>query len=337
MMRKHSTVKGPETYLSLAILAALIAIAVGIFLAQRTYNPAVFRTESGLSPLEQGAASPGTSEKMLLPAPPGLEELSRPEQFEAQTLSDKIDGKAELYLSAGFVGLLTQRFKHPNRPDLWLEIFIYDMGAGQNSFAVYSAQRRDDAQPLDLTTNAYRTQNAIFFVHGKYYLEIIASEASEKMLQPMMQFADAFIGSTPVEFEAIAEKDLFPRKDLIESSISLIPADAFGFERLNQVFSATYQLGDAQAMAFFSHRKTPAQAQELAAAYQVFLTSFGGRNIEIMLPIQGAKMVEILDTYEIIFSCGSYFAGVRDLEDRQMAEDLALALYQKLKEAEGES
>lgn len=46
---------------------------------------------------------------------------------------------------------------------------FYDMGNSQNAFSVFSAQRRKDADPLNLTRYAYRTSNAIFLIHGRYY------------------------------------------------------------------------------------------------------------------------------------------------------------------------
>ena len=50
--------------------------------------------------------------------------LTAGEIFEAQNLSDKINGKAELYLSAGFVRLISQRFKDERGSDLWIEAFL---------------------------------------------------------------------------------------------------------------------------------------------------------------------------------------------------------------------
>jgi hypothetical protein len=48
------------------------------------------------------------------------------------------------------------------------------------------------------------------------------------------------------------------------------------------------------------------------------------------LPIKNAQMVEILDTYEIIFSYGPFLAGVREAASREQAEDLAIRLYHQI-------
>jgi hypothetical protein len=44
-----------------------------------------------------------------------------------------------------------------------------------------------------------------------------------------------------------------------------------------------------------------------------------------------------LETYEVIFSCGPFIAGVREAEDKEQAMNLALQLYEKLREVVGES
>jgi hypothetical protein len=322
-----------ETYLTLLILSALMLTGTGIFLMQFRYNPAVINIETIGLPAERipGTQKPSTG-LPLFPMPKGLVPLSPPELFDSQNLSDKIDGKAELYLTAGFARLQTQRFKSNAASNLWLEAFIYDMGTGQNAFSVFSAQRREGAEPLNLTQYSYRTENALFLVHGHYYLEIIASEASEDALQPMELYSKAFIDTLEVETKSVTEENLFPKPDLVDNSISLISSDAFGFNRLDQVFTAVYKLGDTEVMAFLSHRKTDREAAELAQAYQEFLIAFGGRHIEIDLSIDGAKMVDILDTYEVIFSQGPYLAGVREAQDRNHAQELAIRLYNKLKQ-----
>jgi hypothetical protein len=326
-----------QTYLSLIILAALVITATGIFLWQFKYNPVVLNLDNIVSSTaETSQTQKPSSNQVPFPLPEGLATLSPPEVFEPSNLSDKINGKAELYLSAGFVGLHTQRFKRSDASNVWIEAFIYNMASNQNAFAVFSAQRRDDADSLNLTPHAYRTKNALFLVHGPYYLEIIASEASEDIFQPMLQFAQGFVDSLQVKSVQISEKNLFPKTDLIQNSISLIASDAFGFERFDNVFTARYTLDGAEIMAFISNRNSAGNAIELAEAYQKFLLTFGGRKMEIDLTIKDAMMVEILDTYEVIFSQGTYIAGIREAEDKARAKALAIRLSKQLKEATGE-
>ncbi len=245
--------------------------------------------------------------------------------------------KRNCTLSAGFTRLVSQRFKDERESDLWLEAFVYDMADGRNAFSVFSAQRREDAVPLDITTHSYRTPNALFFVHGSYYVEIIASEASEKVLQPMKLLAESFIRNTRAETTTINEMELFPKQGLVADSISLISSDAFGYEGLDKVYTAEYELDGGGLMAYLSRRQSKDEAEKLANAYRKFLITFGGQAIENQLPVKDAHLVEILDTYEIIFFHGAYMAGVREAATIEQAKELVIRLYNRIKEVSGES
>lgn len=326
-----------QTLLSLIILGILAIITVGVYLAQFNHNPAVQQMTPVLKAGDENMNTPSASaEKSLIFPPPGQVPLSPPETFDAATLSDKINGKAELYLSAGFVRLDSQRFKDESAGDIWMEVFAYDMQTPQNAFSVFSAQRREDAQTLDVAQYAYQTPNALFFVHGPFYVEVVASDISETIIQPMIAFAETFIAKHPIQDQTIGEKELFPEEGLIQTSIALVSADAFGYDRFDQIFTATYKLQDSELMAYYSRRKTPREAQELASSYRDFLIAFGGKTAESDLAIKTAEMIYILDTYEIVFSHGPYLAGVREAADQQTAQELAMQLFNRIKEATGE-
>ena len=332
MIRENKKYSRQQTFSSLAILLILMVIGTGIFLVQFDYNPAVLQKDLFLPPTAKDkdfALTPLT--KSIIAPPPGLVPLTLPESFDAQNLSDKINGKAELYLSAGFISLTSQRYKDKKGSNLWIEAYIYDMGNGQNAFAVFSAQRREGAATLDLTPYAYQTQNALFLVHGSFYIEIIASEATDLAFDTMKLLAENFVHNTVTQTVTIQEKDLFPVQGLVAGSISLISADAFGFDRLNQIYTAEYEFEENQMMAFLSRRQDIREAQDIASAYQKFLETFGGQNLGTDLPITDAKLMEILETYEIIFSCGPYIAGVREADNKELAIALAVQLYEKLK------
>lgn len=335
MSRKVNTNTGQkQTFISLAILGTLAVIAGGIFIVQFNYNPAVKPVSSVLSVGHQKEKTPAVfPENSFISFPPGQTPSGALETFDATNLSDKIDGKAELYLSAGFTRLYSQRFEDKTAGNVWMEAFIYDMQSNQNAFSVFSAQRREDAQTIDIEQYAYQTQNALFFVHGPFYVEIIASDVSVSVIEPMTRFAEAFIEKHPVKTQTIAEKALFPEKGLVRDSISLISADAFGYERFDHMFTATYRIKGIEFLAFISRRKTSREAQELAAGYLDFLTAFGGKPTDDDLGIKTAGMINILDAYEIVFSYGSYLAGVREASEKLPAQELAMQLFNRIKEA----
>jgi len=267
--------------------------------------------------------------------PPGLEPLNSPEVFDPDNLYEKINGQAELYLSAGFVRLKSQWFAEAKDSDSMLEVYIYHMGNGINAFSVYSVQRRGDIQKVDLAQFAYHTESSLYLVHGPYYLEIIAATPSENILSKMASLAQNFIKNTHVDTKSIKGLGFFPKENLDQDSMALIAKNAFGFDGLDRVFTATYNIDGSKVIAFISERKTPQEAKELARDFHKHFITFGGKDIKPGVAIKDIKMIEIMETFDIMFSLNSYLAGVHEASTKAQAEEVAKALAQTLSEMLG--
>jgi len=254
--------------------------------------------------------------------------MGPPERFDAETLSEKIDGKAELYLSSGFVSLVCQRFFSAGDNRLWLEVFLYDMGDGRNAFSVFSSQRRADGWDADLTRFAYRTENALFMAHGREYIEIVGSDAL--LSDAIVNIGRRFVKGRPSMVEELDEVSVFPSPGLDPSSITLLSTNVFGYEGLDHTYTAAYEREGRRLTAFVSLRPSVDDAVGLASSYVRFLLDNGGEFVESGLAIPGVKVVHLFDTYEVVFSKGVRLAGVHDAEDRAAAEALALKLYEAL-------
>ena len=336
-MKKGYTPTRLETGLSLLLVSALIGIGAAIYHSQSDFNPAVAVGRMAPADTQLPPASGDTSIRSgwsgLLP---DMTVLSPPEVFGADNLYDKINGKEDLYLTAGFRELRCQRFKMTDDENSWLEIFVYDMGSLPNAFSVFSQQRREDAVPAGIGQFSYGTKNALFFLHGPFYVEIIGSAETETLLKQMRVFSQNFIQSTPVRAAKLEELGLFPAENLDPGSLALIAAGGFGYDRFNQIFTADYTAGDIPMTAFLSRRSSPVEAQELVQGYHEFLITYGGKVVKTELPINGVQVVDILGNYELFFARGHYLAGVHEAADREQAEQLALLLDNKLNEAAGD-
>lgn len=337
-MRNHPDGKitgRQERMVGILILCTLAVIAAGIYHVQHHIHPAVF-------PLSPGdAAPPGIGSirdapvlGTLFPVPPGTAPAGPVESFDSATLSDKINGKAELYLSAGFVGLQTQRFELRADDGLWAEIYVYDMGGFRNAFSVYSAQRRGGASPLSITPEAYITANAAYLAHGDHYVEIIASDAVEHTDGMLRQLAGAFVGFAGASAQEIPERSLFPAENRIPGTVNLISANGFGFERLDRLFTARYRVGETEITLFLSRRRSPREAQALARAYGDFLLAFGGKEAEGATNAEPAvRRIEIMGVHELIATSDSYVAGVHEAEEIPAAQRMLRMLIAQLRES----
>ena len=320
-----------ETILSWGIIGVLVVVAVGVYLKQSRYESGIWVPEEAAWVSREGSSrDSGSLPDFENLTPPTLTPMGPVESFGPDTLSQKIDGKAELYLPAGFEHLWCRRFKSTSGSEDWMEVFVYDMGNIRQAFAVFSAQRRSGGADLSLARFSYETKNALFFVHGKYYVELVAASASEAIMESATAFAERFVDQISPSAVRIEELSLFPEKGLDPSHTGpshtgLIVSDAFGFKGLQNVFTARYQLGDTQLTAFITKNGDTAAAAALVAAYSDFLVANGGA-VEPAAPFPQAEMISLFGTFEIFFPCGPYVVGVHQAEAQKPAEELALRL-----------
>ena len=316
-----------ESAVSICVLAVLFLIAAGVFIKQFNYDISRFGIQQQLD------VSAGPIGVRLLPA--GFEILSEAEVYNPENLYEKIDGKAPFYLESGFEKLLTQRFVNKARENLWMEIFVYDMGTTRRAFSVYSVQKRAEAEILPDMQFAYRTSNAVYFVHGKYYIELVGSSESDELFEAMAEVSRKTRANLPVDKVAgIAELSLFPSENIVAGSVKLYLKDAFGFEGLTDTFTARYRTDAETITAFLSRRASRQEAKRVAESYYKFLIDSGGT--ERTVPLAGklpGKVIEVDGATEIVFAKGAFVAGVHEVENQQSALELTNLLFNKLIEA----
>jgi hypothetical protein len=324
-----SQVSRRERTVGALILLVLFCVCVWMVQRQARFDPSVLIV-TVLHESSPGGSAPASLIESPFKSwiPEGMSPLGALERFDSQTLSEKIDGKAELYLSSGFAGLQCQRFRITRTERSWVEVFLYDMGDSRNAFSVFSSQRRAEAADVPLTRFAYRTSNALFLAHGREYLEIVGSD--ETLGEETLVIAGRFVESRPLDGEGLDEFSLFPREGLETASITLLSANVFGCELLDNTYLAAYGVGASKLTAFVSRRAADGEAKGLATAYVRFLLENGGTELKSHLKIPGVKVVQLFDTIEVVFSEGRLLAGVHEAEDRAAAEALAMRLYEAL-------
>ncbi len=308
--------------------AAAVCVVLGVTLAwlvhaQSRFSPAV--SIAFHEAKAQAAAEPAhmKAQDLVSPLPAALRPMSAAEAFTPATLSDKIDGKAEVYLSAGVVGLRCQRTALASSPSTWIEMFVFDMGTPSNAYSVYSSQRRSDVTDIQLADYAYRAGNEIAFVHGPFYVEVIATDDAPPTIDAAASLAKAYVGATPVVAHADVSTDeaLFPREGLVAGSVTLLSSDVFGFDGLGNVYVAHFSDGKDELTLFLARRASAGDAAEAAAALRgFFINDCGGKEVARPPMPAGSVVIDGGGSFDGVFSTGAYLAGVHQAPSRQSAE-----------------
>lgn len=332
MARRKAKVSPAQRLTGYAVLAVLGLITIWLLIQQTRFNPAVsVALRAPLQGRTQAAASRASAATAgLIPEVEGFTPLASGESFGPDNLSDKINGKAELYLAAGFKEMSCRRFGLA-AAGVNVEVFLYDMGSAENAFAVFSGQRRPGSPGSSLTANAYSTANALFFTKGRFYAELVADKAAAALPEALEAYAKALLAKLPSEGEAPVQAALFPKEGLDQDSVRLCSADVFGCEGLNNMFTGEYSLKSGKATAFVALRDTPEQARTEAQRYLDFLAANGYQKIETPGSPADFQVLALDNSFEIVFVQDRTLAGVHDATTAAAALELAAKLQSGLK------
>jgi hypothetical protein len=330
--------------ISFAILFILFVVGTLIFLRQSRFDEKYFNAsivQPNQISSEKGVDSKTVSEtidtkvdalEIDLTAPNGFSPMSAEETFDRITLSDKIDGKADSYLQAGFVRLTCRRFVNKANQEKWFEFYLYDMGLPRNSFSVYSSQKREGVTPRDFTEFAYSTENAVFFAHGKYYVEIISAVQDKELIKDLITMSKSFVGKRAAGNVKLPELKYLPKENLDLGSVSLISKNGFGYDKFDNIVTAAYLIRGKKVLAFISIRQDAKNAEELKQGYDNTISEFVGK--ERLKPetdqIPGLMVADVFGEYELVFAKGNIIAGIHSAPDKTIGEEIAAGLYKQI-------
>lgn len=315
-----------ELVISLFLLTVLFIIGLSILIPQ--FNLKISSTI--VAPDE-----PKSLDNLLASIiPVGFEALSEIAIYNTENLYEKINGKAPFYVDSGFEMLYTNWLKSRTDDQLMFEFYIYDMAEPGNSFSVFSIQKRPGASPMSgfEVDFGYRTENAILFVKGKYYIELIGSAESEPLFNAMTEFAKQLFSELPDKRQFSFPQPLIAVEDnLIPGSIKFYTASALGFDGFDNMFTAVYNIDSKNITIFLSERTDKQNAEKLVSDYCKFLINTGAEEKSADINIDKARLLDFYGTIEFVFNNGRFVAGVHEADDIDTAFKLALLLNDILK------
>ncbi len=253
-------------------------------------------------------------------APGGLSANGPVRRYDTTTLYEKIDGKANVYLAAGFTGLQCRGYRVEGAPGADLEACIYRMTDPSAAFAVFSQQRPPGSAVTSGTADACETDGVTLLARGRDFVEIAGGPDAAARAR----LARAFVAVSK-EAPFARPRAPFPAGGRVGDDVRLHRASAFGFARLSDVWETRYHLPGGEAAAFWSPRAGAAEAGELAAAYVQHLRDAGATALPGDAGWPGATVLDVYGSFEVVAVRGRALAGVHQADTLEAATNLARA------------
>ena len=161
------------------------------------------------------------------------------ERYDVDTVFEKINGKADAYHALGFVELAFASYSRPDRPDLFVDAYLYDMEKPVQAYGIYRTQRGVSERTIQAGDEASVSGAAAFARKDRFYLEVIASgpEAATEAQALAAAIADAL----PAKGAPVSDPEFLPREGL--ERITYVLENCLMVEALTDAFVAVYEDG----------------------------------------------------------------------------------------------
>jgi len=302
--------------------------STGVLTAEKAKSAEPVEGEGGG---EGGAAAPKIKGDPMEIALAGIKPMGETEFYSADTLYEKIDGRAPAYLAFNFQMLRCRSFGIDGSKGGYIDVYEYRMDTPVNAFGIFSQERDAGGEPVDFVGDGYSGGMGFYFRQGACYVQVIASDENPKSMELAKAIAENRAKAIPVDNAGLDARKRLPNAGLNPGSVSFVQDNAQGQAFLKNVFQATYDF-EGQKVSFFLMVTDEANASQAYKSYLAFCGRFGKSS---ELPdSNNAKIfqAESFGSAKVIFQREGEIGGAFDVKEAEKARRFVDAYLQgKLK------
>jgi uncharacterized protein DUF6599 len=330
-----------EVRVGLCVLALLASIAAWI--SWRGSHPAAW-VFGGVTPLDVGTGGTGTaapSRVDLQAKGPGGAALARgpmpahlaPQgwhegpvaRFNADNLYEKIDGRADYFLSRGFRSLACVTLEREGA-GATVDLELYELSSAENALAALAGEKPPEVASSEASgTTWFAARNALCMARGSYYARILGSDESADVLAELAFVRRRLDASLRAGERASAGMLLQQALGVPADKVTYEGENAFSFGFARDVHVAA--LPDGETEAFLVQAPDDTSARALAARFVDGFAGYGEK-------VDRAGTTWIKDRYLGSFaratSQGRFVVGVRSAPNIEAGEDAIARLTRAL-------
>jgi len=166
----------------------------------------------------------------------------KPIFYDRETLSDRIDGEAELYFPYGFDRMASARYAAEKSPGAGMDVEIYRMGSPLDAFGMYANYRQKEGRSLAVAAESNLSGSQLFLYQGRHFvhIQVTGSEAADP--DAVAECARRIASRLPGNRNRPPEVAVFDRPETVKGTERYLPQSLLGYDFLNKGI-----MGDAVA------------------------------------------------------------------------------------------
>ena len=92
--------------------------------------------------------------------------------YDRDTLSDRINGEAELYMPYGFDRMAAARYTSLKNPGAGMDVEIYRLGSPMDAFGMFANYRQKEGRTLDVAAGSNLSGSQLFLYRDRHFVHI---------------------------------------------------------------------------------------------------------------------------------------------------------------------
>lgn len=246
------------------------------------------------------------------------------QSYDRDTLSNLINGEAELYFPYGFDRMAAARYVSRDHAGAGIDLYVYRLGSLLDAFGMYANYRQKDGRRLPVGVEASLSGTQLFFYQGRYFVQAQITGADgvnpERLVDCARSVAQRLDGTLQRPQELLA----FERPEVIRETVRYLPQSLLGYDFLSRGFIADAVVEGSRLQLFTLLGMTPESASTVMERYQARLSGNAG-----VLATHGGLLLEGVDPLygpAMLFRTGGCLAGAIRFSDKNRARRLLEAV-----------
>jgi hypothetical protein len=204
------------------------------------------------------------------------------------------------------------------------------MGNPTNAFGIFSVERLQGEQSLDLGRMSYTSDSNAYIWKGKYYITVVVSESTEEFEEISLNMASKVTAALVDSGEPVWGLSALPQDDLITDSIQYFKADAMGLDFMQNTYMAEYLKRNTTFKAFITQQASPEVAIDLIERYAEYSQEYGQGYKRTIKNGTEFVLCDMSGTFDVIFRKGQIVGGVISASQQVTAMEIAYDLWIQL-------
>jgi hypothetical protein len=201
----------------------------------------------------------------------------KPVFYDKETLSDRINGEAELYFPYGFERMTASRYTSPKKPETGMDVEIYRMGSLLDAFGMYANYRQREGRSVASGADSNLSGSQLFLYQGRYFLHLQITGPDSSHPEALAECAKTVTALLPGNTNTPVELKALEHSEIVKGSERYLPQSILGYDFLNRGIMADATIDGASLQIFLLQGNSTESA---ATAFERYRSQLTAGNIE---------------------------------------------------------